>query len=53
MGELRKPWGEESGKLGGDGAAGSVGGSKYCIQVRSPNGIVDHKWGPLEEVGGG
>ena len=32
---------------------GGAGGSKYCVQVRSPDGIVDRKWGPFEEVGGG
>ena len=45
--------GEESGELGGDWMAGGTGRSKYCIQVRSPNGVVDCKWRPLEEVGGG
>ena len=32
---------------------GGVGGSKYCIWIRSPDGVVDYEWGPLEEVGGG
>ena len=48
-----KPGDEESGELGGDGVVGSAGRSKYCIWIRSPDGITDHKWGPLEEVGGG
>ena len=43
MGEWEKQGGEESGKLGGDGAAGGAGRSKYCIQVRSPNGVTDCK----------
>ena len=47
------PGDEEFGELGGDGAAGGAGGSKYCIQVRSPDGITDHEWGPLKKVGGG
>ena len=33
--------------------ADSASGSKYCIQVRSSNGVMDCKWGPLEKVGGG
>ena len=53
MGEQEKPGDEESGELGGDGVACGAGGSKYCIQIRSPNGVADCKWGPLEEVGGG
>ena len=53
MGEWREPGGEESGKLGGDEVAGNVGRSKYCVQVRSPDGVTDHEWGPLEEVEGG
>ena len=53
MGEQGQPGGEESGELRGDGAAGAAGGSKYCVWVRSPDGVVDHKWGPLDEVGGG
>ena len=52
MGKWGRPGDEEFGKLGGDGAAGGAGGSKYCIQVRSPNGVTDHEWGSLEEVGG-
>ena len=46
-------WGEESGKLGGDGLADNASGSKYCIRVKSPDRVVDRKWGPLDEVGGG
>ena len=53
MGEWDNPGGEESGELGGDGMAGGAGRSKYCIQVGSPNGVTNHKWRPLEEVGGG
>ena len=53
MVEWEEPGGEESGELGGDGAAGAAGGSKYCIQVRSPDGVADCEWGPLDEVGGG
>ena len=53
MGKLGKPRDEESGELGGDGIAGGAGRSKCCIWVRSPNGIMDHKQEPLEEVGGG
>ena len=53
MGKLGKPRDEESGELGGDGMAGGANGSKYCVQVRSPNGVADHEWEPLEEVGGG
>ena len=53
MGKWEEPEGEESGELGGDGAAGNASRSKYCIQVRSPDGVVDRKWGPLDEVGGG
>ena len=43
MGKWREPGGEESGELGGDGAAGSAGRSKYCVWVRSPNGVTDHE----------
>ena len=53
MGEWGKLGGEESGELGGDGVADNVGRLKYCVRVRSPNGVTDHEWGPLEEVGGG
>ena len=53
MGEWEKPGDEESGKLEGNGVAGSASRSKYCVWVRSPNGIMDCEWGPLEEVGGG
>ena len=53
MREWSEPGGEESGELGGDGAAGSAGGLKYCVWVRSPDGVTDHKQGPLDEVGGG
>ena len=53
MGEQEEPGGEESGELGGDGVAGDAGRSKYCVQVRSSNGVVDYEWRPLEEVGGG
>ena len=53
MEEWGKPGGEESGKLEGDRAASSAGGSKYCVWIRSPNRIADHKWRLLEEVGGG
>ena len=53
MGEWGKPGDEESGELGGDGVAEGASGSKYCIRVRSPNGVTDHEWKPLEEVGGG
>ena len=53
MEEWGKPGDDESGGLGGGGAAGSTSGSKYCIWVRSPNWTADCEWGPLEEVGGG
>ena len=53
MGKWGRPGDEEFGELGGDGAADDASGSKYCIWVRSPNGVANHKWGPLEEVGGG
>ena len=53
IGGWREPGGEESGELGGDGAAGSASRSKYCIQVRSSNGVADCEWRPLEKVGGG
>ena len=53
MGKWGKPGDEESGELGGDGVAEGASGSKYCIRVRSPNGVTDHEWKPLEEVGGG
>ena len=53
IGEWEESGGEESGELGGDGIAGGAGRSKCCIWVRSPNGIMDHKQEPLEEVGGG
>ena len=53
MGEWRKSGDEESGELGGDGAAGGASGSKYCVQVRSSNGVADREWRPFEEVGGG
>ena len=43
---------EESRELGDGRAAGGAGGSKYCVQVGSPDGATDRKWGPLEEVGG-
>ena len=52
MEEWGRPGDEESGELGGDGAAVGTSGLKYCIQVRSPNGVTDHEWGSLEEVGG-
>ena len=35
------------------GTAGDAGRSKYCIWVRSSNGVTNHEQGPLEEVGGG
>ena len=41
MVEWEELGGEESGELGGDGAAGAAGGSKYCILVRSPDGVAD------------
>ena len=53
MGNQKEPGKEESGELGGDRAASGASRSKYCIQVRSPDGAADHEWGPLEEVGGG
>ena len=53
MGNQGGPGDEEFGELGGDGAAGGAGGSKYCIQVRSPDGVTDCEWGPLKKVGGG
>ena len=53
MGKWGKPGDKESQKLEGGGVAGGASGSKYCIQVGSPDGVVDCKWGPLEEVGGG
>ena len=33
--------------------ADNVGRLKYCVRVRSPDGVADREWGPLEEVGGG
>ena len=53
MGNQKEPGEEESRELGGDRAASSASRSKYYIQVRSPDGVADHEWGPLEEVGGG
>ena len=53
MGKWGKPRDEESGELGGEGAAGGADGSMYCVQIRSPDGVADCKWGPLEEVGDG
>ena len=44
--------GEDSRELEGDGVVGGAGRSKYCIWVRSPGGVTDCEWGPLEEVGG-
>ena len=41
MVEWKELGGEESGELEGDGAAGAAGGSKYYIQVRSPDGVAD------------
>ena len=52
MGKWGRPGDEEFGKLEGDGVAGGASRSKYCVQVRSPNGVTDHEWGSLEEVGG-
>ena len=51
--EWGKPGGEESGELEGDRVVGGAGGSKYCVWVRSPDGVMDCEQGPLEEVGGG
>ena len=53
MGEQGKPGDEESGELKDGRVAGSASRSKYCVWVRSPNGVADCKWEPLEEVGGG
>ena len=53
MGEWDESGGKESGELGGDGAVGGAGRSKYCIWIGSPNGVMDHEQGPFEEVGGG
>ena len=53
MEDWGEPGGEKSGELGGDGVAGRASRSKYCVWVESPNGVADHKWEPLEEVGGG
>ena len=53
MGKRGKPGDKESQKLGGGGVAGGASGSKYCIQVGSSDGVMDCKWRPLEEVGGG
>ena len=53
MGELGKSRDEESGELEGDGATGGASRSKSCVWIRSPNGVADHKWEPLEEVGSG
>ena len=41
MGEQGRLGNEESGELGGDGTVGGAGGSKYCVWVRSPNGVAD------------
>ena len=43
MGEWRRPWGEESGKLGGDEVAGGASRSKYCVWVRSSDGVMNHE----------
>ena len=51
--EQEESAGKESGELGGDGTVDSASRSKYCVQVRSPDGVTDHKWEPLEKVGGG
>ena len=53
MGEWGEPWGEESGKLGVNEVADGAGRLKYCVWIRSPNGVTDCEWGPLEEVGSG
>ena len=34
---------KESGKHSDEGAAGDVGRSRYCIWVRSPEGVADCK----------
>ena len=47
-GKTGEPGSKESGDLGGDGAVGGTGRSKYCIWIRSPNGVTDHKWKPLK-----
>ena len=31
---------------------GGAGRSKYYVWIRSPDGVMDYKQGPLEEVGG-
>ena len=41
--EKRKSESEESGELNGEEAAGGAGESKYCVWVRSPKGVADHK----------
>ena len=43
MEEQGEPGDEESGELGGDGAADSARGSEYCIWIKSSNGIMDYK----------
>ena len=43
MGEGR-PESEELEELSGEGAAGGAGRSKYCIWVRSSEGVTDHEW---------
>ena len=53
MGELGKSRDEESGELEGDGATGGASRSKSCVWIRPSNGVADHKWEPLEEVGSG
>ena len=53
MGEWGRPGDKEFRELGGDGVAGGASRSKYCIQIKSPDGVTDCKWGPLEEVAGG
>ena len=51
MGEQEEPGGEESGELGGDGVAGDAGRSKYCVQVRSSNGVWTMSGDHLRKLG--
>ena len=39
-----KPGSEELRELGGEGVIDGAGRSKYCVCVRSPEGVVDHEW---------
>ena len=43
MGKWGRPGDEEFGKLEGDGVAGGASRSKYCVWVRSSDGVMNHE----------